>query len=274
MKKIVCFLTLVALSFLSVSECHAYNSTLPTFPDFSEKSASSNEVVGESVPQDVFSVVFSPRKEVILSSEVDSTVSLISKELGQPFKKDEVLISLDPQMFLWRLDKAKALYSKALATFKVIENLYKDKSRSIIDLEEAKADLSIAKVNMSIASQEVAFCKIKAPYSGRVEKVAVDEKEWVESGTPLIKIVSDSVLLARTLVLGKDVNLFPLGKVVSIELSNGGIVKGKVSHVGAVMDSASQTLQVNIEVKNIDGKLKCGMRGHVVMPLNKVAHNE
>ncbi|MBI9112372.1 efflux RND transporter periplasmic adaptor subunit [Maridesulfovibrio ferrireducens] len=271
MKKMVILVLGIAFCFSIASQCYAYNSTVPSFKDYSETQELSTEASEQCFPHESFSVVFNPRKEVVLSSEVDSTVSYIGKEFGQSFRKGEVLIKLNPQMFLWRQDKAKALYEKASETFKVIENLYKDKSRSIIDLQEAKASLSIAEANMCIASQEVAFCTIKAPYSGRVEKLAVNEKEWVEAGTPLIKIVSDSVLLARTLVMGKDLAFFPLGGAVSIELSNGGVVKGNVSHVGAVMDSVSQTLQVNIEVANPKGQLKCGMTGKIVLPADKVA---
>ncbi|TIH15585.1 efflux RND transporter periplasmic adaptor subunit [Marinifilum sp. JC120] len=270
MKKLLPAIVLLALQLLLVPCALAYNSTLPTFPDFSEQGTGNDPDLHKTM-QGTFKVVFSPRKEVILSAEVDSTVSLIAKEFGQSFKKGQVLIKLNPEMFIWRQDKAKALHKKAAETFKVIENLYKDKSRSIIDLEEARADLTISKANMRIASKEVGFCTITAPYSGRIERLLVDEREWVEAGTPLIKIVSDSVLLARTLVPWDELKSFPVGSPINIKLSSGETVKGKVSHVGAVMDSASQTFEVKIEVPNTKRKLKCGMTGHIPTPVAKVA---
>lgn len=270
MKKLFPAIILLALQLLFVPCVLAYNSTLPSFPDFS-KQETAQDVSPRNSPQGTYKVVFSPRKEVILSAEVDSTVSLIAKEFGQFFKKGQVLVKLDPQMFIWRQDKAKALHKKAAKSFEVIENLYKDKSRSIMDLEEARANLSIAKANIRISSKEVEFCTIKAPYAGRVERLLVDEREWVEAGTPLIKIVSDSILLARTLVPWDELKSFPVGSPVNIELSSGETVKGKVSHVGAVMDSASQTFEVKIEVPNTSRKLKCGMTGQILMPVSKVA---
>ncbi|WP_320173975.1 efflux RND transporter periplasmic adaptor subunit [Maridesulfovibrio sp.] len=270
MIKLIPALILIALQLAFVPAVFAGNSSLPSFPDFSEQDAKIDAESHKS-PQSTYSVVFYPRKEVILSAEVESTVSHIAKEFGQSFKKGQVLIKLDPQIFIWRQDKAKAMHAEAAATFKVTEELYQDKSRSIIDLEKARAELSIAKANMRIAGKEVSFCTITAPYSGRVEKLLVDEREWVEAGTPLIKIVSDSVLLARTLVPWNVLKSFPIGKQVTIELTNGETVTGKVSHVGAVMDSASQTFEVKIEVPNSKRKLKCGMTGHIPMPVDEVA---
>ncbi len=43
-------------------------------------------------------------------------------------------------------------------------------------------------------------------------------------------------------------------------------MKGKVSHLGAVMDSASQTFEIDIEVPNSDGTLISGMTGKIVLP--------
>lgn len=263
-------MTLFALLLTSASVAFAGNSSLPSFPDFSDEKATKDDDSRTSL-QGTYNVVFYPRKEVILSAEVESTVSQIAKEFGQSFKKGQVLIKLNPDMFILRQDKAKALHKKAVETFKIIEGLFKNKSRSVIDLEEARADLAISKANMRIAGKEVGFCTIKAPYSGRVEKLLVDEQEWVEAGTPLIKIVSDSVLLARTLVPWNELKAFPIGKLVEIELTSGEIVKGKVSHVGAVMDSASRTFEVKIEVSNTKRKLKCGMTGHIPMPVAEVA---
>ncbi len=256
--------------FCFVVSVAAAETSVPGVPDFAAIVAGTDDTPARREPsprpkQETYSVVLDPRKEAVLSTEVDSAVRAVRKEFGQAFKKGDVLILLDSRLYNLRLEKAKALYKKASAKHDVIAKLYAQKARSIVDLEEAKAELIVSRANMRIAEQEISYCTIRAPYSGRVEKLAVHEREWVEKGTPLVKIVSDSVLLARTLVPWRPAGI-QLGRPVVIKLDNGMRVTGKVSHVSAVMEPASQTFDVNIEVPNPKGVLKCGMTGKVEQP--------
>jgi len=268
--RILSALTAALMCLLVVSAFAAETSVsgVPNFAAIVDGSDPVSEPQGLSSrsKQETFSVVLDPRKEAVLSTEVDATVKTVRKEFGQSFKKGDVIIQLDSKLYLLRLEKAKALYKKASAKHDVISQLHAQKARSIVDLEEAKAELVVSKANMRMAEQEIAYCTIRAPYAGRVEKLAVNEREWVEKGTPLVKIVSDSVLLARTLVPWNSLGQFPMGKSVAIKLDNGIQVQGTVSHVSAVMEPASQTFDVNIEVPNSKGELKCGMTGSVVQP--------
>ncbi len=227
-----------------------------------------------NMPQETLKVVFYPHKEAVISSELQSTVKIIAKEFGQSFKKDDMLIHLSEDMFAWQRDKAEAIYNQELKTFNVISRLYREKSRSVIELEEARGKLNVAKANVNIANKEFDNCTIKAPYNGRVEKVFINEGEWVEPGAMLLKIVDDSILYARTLILWNHVDAFPLGKTVDIIVNNGLKVSGSVSHISASMDSASQTFEIQIEVHNVDQKLRSGMTGAISLDGSLVHSHE
>ncbi len=242
------------------------------FPTFNDITAEEGGLVGEiktpAIQQESFSVVLKPRREAILSAEVDGRVEQIVKEFGQSFRKGQTLIRLNSSLYRLRLQKAQATEALEQTTFDTISRLYQNKSRSIIDLEEARANLSIARTELAFANHNFARCTISAPYNGRVERLAVNEQEWVNAGDPLLKIVGDGTLLARTLVPANYLSAFAVGKPVEIILTGGKKVAGKVSHLGAVMDSASQTFEIDVEVTNPDGTLISGMTGRLVRPEN------
>lgn len=261
-----------ALLFLLAAAQPLTAAELPKFDDLSigtgQELATIQPVEGQE-RQKSFSVVLNPRREAVLSAEVDSSVQKIVREFGQSFNKGEPLISLTPELFTLRLSQAEALYQQKRKNLEVIRELYSNKSRSVLDLTEAEAELRIAEVGRKLAAYDLARCTIRAPYSGRVEQLAVDEQEWVKAGDPLIKIVSDATLLARTLIPAGSLAAFPLGHNVQIELTGGRVVEGAVSHIGAVMDSASQTFEIKIEVANRKGELRSGMTGRIVQPEEK-----
>jgi len=261
-KKILLSITAVfSLLLLTVSSGSAVD-----LPQFSDLDSVPEVDKADQRQQESFSIVLNPRKEAVLSAEVDSTVKQIVREFGQSFKKGDTLVRFNSVYFRLKLSQANAVYEQKQKAFTAVSDLYKNRSRSSIDLEEARAEQSIAKVNVDLANYDLTRCTIKAPYNGRVEHLAVDENEWVAEGDPLIRIVNDTTLLARTLVPAGALASFAIGSPVKIELTGGNIVSGNVSHIGAVMDSASQTFEVKIEIPNPDGKLRCGMTGKILSP--------
>jgi len=177
----------------------------------------------------------------------------------------------------------KAAEANLLAT----QNLYNDGHASQMDLENAKRDATIAKTECEladsvsakeltkakrelvitrgqrdIAGDELDACTIRAPFGGRVARLLVHEHEFVERGTALMETVDDRVLLAKFLLpsalfrsvhKGQELNLFV------IEASETVVVK--VSHISAVLDSASVTFEVYAEVDNTERNLWAGMNG-------------
>ncbi len=241
------FLVLLLITLSPLQLFAAEQQELPAFTDIVTDASRQENDFGLSRQQpDSFSVVLKPRYEAILAAEV--------------------VLQLDATLYTLLLKKAQAIQAKEQSIFDAVAALYKNKSRSIIELEEARVNLSIAKSEAAFARHNLARCTVRAPYDGRVEQLAVNEQEWVKTGDPLLKIVADSTLLARTLVPARYLSSFTLGKEVEIVLHDGQKITGKVSHLGAVMDSASQTFEIDVEVPNTEGKLIGGMTGKLIRP--------
>lgn len=128
--------------------------------------------------------------------------------------------------------------------------------------ENAKKELSLAKSNLQIAKDELDNCTIKAPFSGRIVNVLIDEHELVQKGTPLLELVNDSVLRAKFLLPSSYFKKIKKGQKVKINIiETGKKTAATVSHISAVIDPASESFMVYAEVDNTKGLLRVGMRG-------------
>lgn len=218
-----------------------------------------------SLARDDFSVVLTPLHEAIISSEVKSEVLRVHREFGQSFRTGQVLVELDTVQYRLNLEKAQVLVEAARAVYEITANLYQKGTASKLEIEKAKMELSVAEVSKKFALRDLASCRVVAPYNGRVEKPLVNEREWVDVGRPLMKIVDDSVLRARIILPTEMFGSIKLGQPLKVMIrETGAAVTAKVSHVSAVMDAASATFEVYAEVENAGGHLRTGMTGRLL----------
>lgn len=212
-------------------------------------------------------MIFVPRHRSLLSSQVASTVLSIRKEMGEPFRKGEVLIELDAVIHRANYERARAELISAEAQLKTKESLLVENSISVSEVENARLAVAVARANLVIAQKQYESCTVVAPYDGRVVSVQVNEHESVQTGRPLIEIVDDRVLLAQFLVPSTRLSDIRLGEEIRMEVvETGGKITGKISHIGAVIDPASSAVKVCAEVMNTENILRGGMRGVLILP--------
>lgn len=206
--------------------------------------------------------VFYPRQEVTLSSEVSATIVTIRKEMGQSFKKGEVLVELDRRRYEARLARVEAEVETARVTLAAIERLYKDRSKSLIELVEARSQLARAESDRALVQQDLDACTLRAPFDGRLVKRIANEHELVQRGEELLRIVDDGVLRARFLASTAHLTQVRVGRGVRIHIPALAIdVEGRITHVSPAVDPASRTIEAFAEVQNTEGAILGGMIG-------------
>ncbi|NDV24538.1 efflux RND transporter periplasmic adaptor subunit [Desulfovibrio sp. JC022] len=215
-------------------------------------------------------IVLAPRHESVLAAEIGSRVIKIYKEFGQSFRKGNTLIRLDNGPAELDVRKAQAQLDRASKEFEITQDLFKTKSVSILELEEARSKQTVATVDLVIAKQKLSRCTVHAPFSGRVSKLEIHTHEWVEVGQPLIDIVDDSVLLAKFLLPSSMYENVKIDSAAHVSIQETGkSYTGRISHIGAEIDPSSRSFEVYAEIKNTSGELRGGMRGAIrIIPEN------
>jgi RND family efflux transporter MFP subunit len=231
-------------------------------------------------------VLFSLR-EAVISSLVEARVNRHNFKEGERFKANDVLTELDEETFRQRLLKSEsALVEAKAATGFAERNLVRTKAlhargmlglqdveRCEFEVETAKSKQTFHEANVKLAEQDLAACRISAPFPGRLVKILVQEHEFVKMGQPLLQIIDDYRLLAIAHLPSSGISNIKIGQVISINVDETGTVhSGKVYVISGEVDSASRTFEIKILIENPDGKLSSGMSGRLVTaPLSEGA---
>lgn len=219
-------------------------------------------------------VVLTPFREAELAARIDCTVTKHAFRVGERFKAGDVLIKMDDTRLKIDVLRAQAKAAEAAVMvkfaqqrFEAQKELFEEKFQSKLELERQRTELESALARKQIADADFSdakvlfsYCRITAPYAGRIEKILCREYESVRIGQPLVKIIDDSQLLAVTnipLALRK-----PVGATMKMRFNNGKVTaSGKILEISPQADSRSGTIEVKVLVPNPKRQLTAGMVG-------------
>ena len=139
-----------------------------------------------------------------------------------------------------------------------------------LQIDRARLDVTIADLSIKLAKFEQAQSLLKyqeaklqlgrmrlvSPITGRVEKVGVAPGESVDALKPVIRVVKIDPLWIDVPVPLTQGRGLSVGRTALIAFTGKGArpVVGKVIHVAAVADAASDTLIVRVELPNPKGR--------------------
>lgn len=209
-----------------------------------------------------YRIILEPIHATSYSPQVLSPVLFINKRMGDSFKQGEVLLQLDPVIFSATYEKAKANLEKARAIYDAKQKLYEDNSVSYLDLKEAEAAALVAEADLKIAKKNLDATTILAPYNGKVAAVYIEEHELPKQDKQMLDIVDDETLIGKILIPSSLINQIRIGDPMTIVMTETGQkIQAVIKRIGAVIDPASSTLNIEVEINNKEHNLKSGMSG-------------
>lgn len=186
-----------------------------------------------------------PIEKAVISGELAGKIKKIPFKAGDNFKKGDTLVK-------FQCSKHQASLSSAEANLKSKRNIYKNNKKllelnSISDIEVSisKSEMDMARAERTIQALKVSKCKIKAPYSGRVIDVIVNEHETIVANKEILSILNDSNLEIELIVPSNWLNWIKKGYSFSFMVDETGkVLEGKVAKIGAIVDPVSQTVKL------------------------------
>jgi membrane fusion protein, multidrug efflux system len=227
-------------------------------------------------------IVLFPIHKAELSSIIDSTIEKYNFKEGENFKKEDVLVELDSNLYKQLFLKSKAdllrtqeAYKYTDKVYKHNKTLYKKDAVGEQELEESKlnmikalADYEQAKANFQIASVRLNSCKIKAPFPGRIISKIENEYDYVREGQPIIEIADDSQLLAVMNIPSNMIENIHSGDKLTFTIDELKCsVTGKVYSVSGSINPGSRTFEIKAVIDNSNKKLRIGMSGKLTTTL-------
>ena len=204
-------------------------------------------------------VVLFPFREAIISSRVESQTGTYRFRLGERFPANAVLTELDKENYSIKLKQAKDQLEFAKATYQDKQELRKEKFTSDFELKKAEYEFRTAESNLAVAQLNYSYCKIQAPFAGKIVEIITREYETVRPGQQLLRIIDDNSLLAVMNIPLKDVK--PVGSKLFLVLQNETRVQGTIYEISPQADHRTGTVRIRVLVENKAGKLQAGMTG-------------
>ena len=172
------------------------------------------------------------------------------------------------------LEAANAKVSLAEQFLNRIEQAASKKAASGLEVDEAKSRLSEAKAalqegresqrdaiaRLKIEQARLETYEIRAPFQGTVIKISPHLGETVSRGAPIVKIADINRLRAELYVPLVLATSQKVGEVVELraDLPNRPLLKAKIVFIAPLVDAATHTTRVVVEIENTDKQLPAG----------------
>ncbi len=182
--------------------------------------------------------------EAVLSAQMPGRIQKINVGLGTSFEAGTVLVEFDCAERLAQLDAAKAESLGARETHLAKLRLQGLGAAGELEVTTAAAAAGKAAAQVKLFDSQVAYCKVAAPYGGRVAKLRAKASETVNVGQPLVEIVNAGGLKATMNVPSAYLQWLKPGALVTLKSQAGKSYTAKVARLNSRIDGVSQTIEV------------------------------
>ncbi len=159
------------------------------------------------------------------------------------------------------LERSQNLFQRQLLPRQSLDDAEARQSSAAAQLDLARAQFSQAEARLEELRIAKGNTNIVSPVNGFVGKRNVDPGAWASNQTPVVSVVDISSVRLVANVVERDLRLVNAGDpaLVEVDAFPGESFKGRIARVAPVLDPATRTAEIEIEVPNASFRLKPGM---------------
>ncbi|MEZ5402903.1 MAG: efflux RND transporter periplasmic adaptor subunit [Bryobacteraceae bacterium] len=238
-----------------------------------------------------------PKEQVDVVAKATGRVERLRFQLGDRINKGDLIAELEDDELQQQVQRATAALAVVQASSRQrqaeLENAKAQLGRTESLMKEgliprteydsrrtayevSSAQLQLAKAQEGQAQAEInelkirlAQTKIYAPMTGLVARRYVDEGALLSPATPIVSLVNMATMVTMANVPEREVGKLRAGNraVVEVDAFGDRQFEGRVARIGPVLDAATRTATVEVEIPNREGGLKAEMFARVMLDL-------
>ncbi len=218
-----------------------------------------------SAAADTFETALAPLRDVQIIARLDGEVVGVYFEEGRRVAAGTRLAQLDDRERRATLEVRKAEVARAESAWQRARRLYEQKLIAEEQFIAARSDWQIAEAQRERADIEWERCAVRTPIAGVIELRRVQMGQMVKQGDLLFRIGDPDTLRAELLLPESRLGTVRAGQRVRILPAAGSPPRmASVTRVNPLVDSASGTFRVVIDIDNRSGGLHGGVSARVV----------
>jgi membrane fusion protein, multidrug efflux system len=162
-------------------------------------------------------------------------------------------------------ERSRSLYERQLLPKQTLDDNEARYQAAIAQLDLARAQSTQSKARLEELRINLANTTVTSPVNGFVARRAVDPGAYVSQQAPVADVVDITTVRLVANVVEKDLKQMKSGDAtrVQVDAYPGETFKGRIARVSPVLDPATRTAPIEIEIPNGDFRLKPGMYARV-----------
>ncbi|MBV1959591.1 MAG: efflux RND transporter periplasmic adaptor subunit [Pseudomonadales bacterium] len=220
----------------------------------------------DSAPAPIVSndCIIEPHKVVNVGSPVEAVIRTVKVDRGDVVKEWQVVAQLESGVEQASVDLAKERANFDQRNVERNKDLYEQQLISIHEKDELETDSFLSKMDLQHAKAILSQRSIYTPINGVVIERFLNEGEFVGS-EPILKIAQLNPLNVEVILPVDAFGQVKKGMLATVlpQQPVGGEYTAKVVIVDAVVDAASGTIGVRLELKNPSNRLPAGLKCRV-----------
>jgi RND family efflux transporter MFP subunit len=213
-----------------------------------------------------------------LFAHVGGYLKKIYVDEGDHVKKGQLLAEIDAPDVVQEYHKAKAEYDLKDITEKRYKELLEQKVVSQQEFDNIDADANESKARFDNAAANLAFTRITAPFTGSIARRFKYPGDLISTNTksgsdqPLFILVNEQTLRVAVNVPQIEVANIHIDDLVDVHVDAypNRNFQGKISRLDALLDDATKTQRILIDIQNEDGALHAGMFASAILHIKEV----
>lgn len=238
-----------------------------------------------------------PKEQVEVTAKATGRVEKLTYQLGDFVKKGDLIAEMEDDELQQQVSRAKAALSvvaasarqrqaelaNSKANLERYQKLVKDGLASRVDFEEKQTALEVVQAQLQLTEAQrgqaqaelnellirLEQTKIYAPMNGHVAKRHIDQGAVVSPSTSILTLVNLSTMVTMANVPEHDVGRLRVGNLAKIEVDAFAdrTFQGKVARISPVLDPATRSATVEVEIPNPENGLRAEMFARVKLDL-------
>ena len=203
--------------------------------------------------------------EADVIAKVEGEVREVLVEEGDDVDEGQILARLDGDRLRLELSESQARLRKMQRDFERNQELRGKGLLSEGDFEKLRYDLEALQAAFNLARLELDYTQIRAPIAGVVSERYIKLGKTIRVGEPAFRVTSFDPLVAYMHVPEREYRRIGPGQPVQIEIDAlaGQQIYASVTRVSPVVDPATGTFKITIEIHDDERRIKPGMFGRM-----------
>jgi membrane fusion protein (multidrug efflux system) len=203
--------------------------------------------------------------EADVIAKVEGEIREVLVEEGDEVKKGQVLARLDGDRLRLELNETRARLNKMQRDFERNQDLREKGLLSEGDYEKLQFDLESLQASYNLASLELDYTRIRAPIDGVVSERYIKLGNTISVGDPLYRVTSFEPLVAYLHVPEREYQRISPDQPVAIDIDALAdmAILASVTRVSPIVDPATGTFKITIEIRDATRRIKPGMFGRM-----------